>query len=329
MKKALTIMLLGLGILACSKEGTSKNETTGKTEEKKKVGITQFIEHPALDASKEGFIKALSDNGYIDGQNIEIDFQNSQGDQNIAQTIAQEFVTEKKDLILAIATPSAQATYNITKDIPILITAVTDPIEAGLVKSLEKPETNVTGTSDATPIDKQFKLLKELLPASKKVGIVYNTSELNSEVQVAQAKVIAEKYGLEIVTKGVTQVNELAQALDSLLPNVDVLYTPTDNLVVSATPLVVKKALDNKKPVIGCIEDQVNQGALATETIDYYKLGYQTGEVAVKILKGEKPNNIPVKTLENTDLMINKKTAASLGITIPEEILKGAKKVIE
>ena len=167
------------------------------------------------------------------------------------------------------------------------------------------------------------------MPESKKVGIVYNTSELNSEVQVAQAKVIALKYGLGLVFKGVTSVYDLAQVLDIFLKEVEVLYTPTDNLIVSATPLVVKKAMENKIPLIGCIEDQVNQGALATETIDYYKLGYQTGEVAVRILKGEKPSDISIKTLEKTDLMVNQKTAEALGIKIPDEVLKRAKKIIK
>lgn len=318
MKKIVGILLIALAVVAC-----------GKKEDIKKIGISQIVEHPALDASRKGFIKALEDAGYVDGKNIKIDYQNAQGDQAVAQSIAEGFVSDSKDLILAVATPSAQASYNATKDIPILITAVTDPVAAGLAKSLDKSGTNVTGTSDATPIDKQFALIKELLPASKKVGIVYNTSELNSEVQVAQAKEISKKYGLELIVKGVTNVNEVAQVLDSLLKEVDVLYTPTDNLIVSATPLVVQKALENKKPLIGCIEDQVNQGALATETIDYYKLGYQTGEVAVKILKGEKPDSIAIKTLEKTDLMINEKTAKTLGIVISDAILKRAKNVIK
>ncbi len=318
MKKIITIMIMFLAIMAC-----------GKKENIQTIGITQIVEHPALDASREGFMKALSDGGYTEGENIKIEYQNAQGDMAVAQSIAEGFVSGSKDLILAIATPSAQASYNATKDIPILITAVTDPIAAGLAKSLEKSETNVTGTSDATPIDKQFALIKELLPQSKKVGIVYNTSELNSEVQVAQAKEISQKYGLELVVKGVTAVNELSQVLDSLLKEVDVLYTPTDNLIVSATPLVVEKALENKVPLIGCIEDQVNQGALATETIDYYKLGYQTGEVAVKILKGEKPSNIAIKTLEKTDLLINEKTAKALGIVLSQEVLARAKNVIK
>lgn len=318
MKKIIMLITLGLMIIAC-----------GKQESIKKIGITQIVEHPALDGARDGFLKALADAGYKDGENLKIEYQNAQGDQAVAQSIAEGFVSDSKDLILAIATPTAQAAYNATKDIPVLITAVTDPVQAGLAKSLEKSETNVTGTSDATPIDKQFALIRELLPESKKVGIVYNTSELNSEVQVAQAKVIAQKYGLELVVKGVTAVNELAQVLDSMLKEVDVLYTPTDNLIVSATPLVVKKAIENKIPLIGCIEDQVNQGALATETIDYYKLGYQTGEVAVRILKGEKPSDISIKTLEKTDLMINQKTAQALGIKVSEDVLKRAKKIVK
>lgn len=318
MKKIMILILAAITMVAC-----------GKKEEIQKIGISQIVEHPALDASRQGFIKALEDAGYKDGENIKIEYQNAQGDQAVAQSISEGFVSDNKNLILAIATPSAQAAYNATKEIPILITAVTDPVAAGLVKSLDKTETNVTGTSDATPIDKQFALIKELLPESKKVGIVYNTSELNSEVQVAQAKEISKKYGLELVVKGVTAVNELAQVLDSLLQEVDVLYTPTDNLIVSATPLVVKKALDAKKPIIGCIEDQVNQGALATETIDYYKLGYQTGEVAVRILKGEKTSDIAIKTLEKTDLMINEKTAKALGIVISPEVLNRAKNIIK
>jgi putative ABC transport system substrate-binding protein len=316
MKKILIGLMLLMMIVACGK----KDVTT--------IGITQIVEHPALDGAREGFIKALEDNGYKDGQNIAINYQNAQGDMSIAQSIANEFVADQVDMILAIATPTAQAAYNATKDIPILITAVTDPVSAGLVKDNKKPETNVSGTSDATPIKKQFALIKELLPNAKKVGVVYNTSEQNSIVQVAQAKEIAKELGLELVESGITTVNEVSQALDVLLDKVDVLYTPTDNLIVSATPLVVSKTLEHKIPLIGCIEDQVVNGALATETIDYYKLGYQTGEVAIKVLKGDNISEIPVETLNNTELILNKKTAQLLGIEVSEDLLSRAK-VIE
>ncbi len=319
MKKILILITMVTLLLAC-----------GKDKEKKltKIGISQIVEHPALDGAREGFIKALTDNGYIDGSNIILDYQNAQNDISVAQSIATGFASDNVDMILAIATPSAQAAYNATKDIPILITAVTDPVSAGLVKSNENPRTNVSGTSDATPIKSQFKLIKELLPNAKKIGIVYNTSEQNSLVQVAQAKAEAKVLGLEIIESGITNVNEISQALDVLLSKIDVLYTPTDNMVVSATPLVVQKAKENNVPMIGCIEDQIVTGALATETIDYYKLGYQTGERAVEVLNGKDISSIPVETLNNTELVINKTTAELLGIELNEELLARAK-VIE
>ncbi len=319
MKKILILITMVTLLLAC-----------GKDKEKKltKIGISQIVEHPALDDAREGFIKALTDNGYIDGSNIILDYQNAQNDISVAQSIATGFASDNVDMILAIATPSAQAAYNATKDIPILITAVTDPVSAGLVKSNENPRTNVSGTSDATPIKSQFKLIKELLPNAKKIGIVYNTSEQNSLVQVAQAKAEAKVLGLEIIESGITNVNEISQALDVLLSKIDVLYTPTDNMVVSATPLVVQKAKENNVPMIGCIEDQIVTGALATETIDYYKLGYQTGERAVEVLNGKDISSIPVETLNNTELVINKTTAELLGIELNEELLARAK-VIE
>ncbi len=319
MKKILILITLVGLLLACGKK-EEENIT--------KIGISQIVEHPALDGAREGFIKALNDNGYVDGENILIDYQNAQNDMSIAQTIATGFANEKVDMILAIATPSAQAAYNATKDIPILITAVTDPVSAGLIKSNEKPETNVSGTSDATPIKSQFKLIKELLPTAKKVGIIYNTGEQNSLVQVEQAKVEAELLGLEIVEAGITSVNEISQALDTLLTKVDLLYTPTDNMVVAATPLVIQKTKEKNIPMIGCIEDQIVAGALATETIDYYKLGYQTGERAVEVLNGKDISSIPVETLNNTELVINKTTAELLGIELNEELLARAK-VIE
>lgn len=271
------------------------------------IGVTQIMEHPALDSARVGFEKALKDNGYGD---VKIDYQNAQGDFGTAQMIANSFAQGKKDLIYAISTPSAQAAYNVTKKIPILITAVTDVKAAGLVGE------NITGTSDATSIYKQLETITKILPNAKKVGIIYNTSEQNSQVQVASAKEESKKLGLEIIETGVTNVNDMAMGLDSLLDKVDVLYTPTDNLVVSATPLVLDKANRKNVPVVGCIEDQVAQGALITDTIDYEKLGYQTGEMAIRVLKGEEPKNMPVETLKNTQLIVNKKAAEKYGIDL-------------
>ncbi len=278
------------------------------------IGVTQIMEHPALDSARVGFEKALKDNGYGE---VKIDYQNAQGDFGTAQMIANSFAQGKKDLIYAISTPSAQAAYNVTKKIPILITAVTDVKAAGLVGE------NITGTSDATSIYKQLETTTKILPNAKKVGIIYNTSEQNSQVQVASAKEESKKLGLEIIETGVTNVNDMAMGLDSLLDKVDVLYTPTDNLVVSATPLVLDKANRKNVPVVGCIEDQVAQGALITDTIDYEKLGYQTGEMAIRVLKGEEPKNMPVETLKNTQLIVNKKAAEKYGIDLGA--LEGAK----
>lgn len=303
------------------------NKPTADKKQKLKIGITQIVEHEALDAARNGFIDALKSKGFVNGENIEIDFQNAQGDGPTAQTIAQNFVSQKKDLILAIATPTAQAAFNATKDIPILITAVTDPVVSGLAKAWEKSGTNVTGTSDAAPMEKQFDLMKKLVPNVKKVGILYNTSESNSEIQVEQAKKIASKFGVEIITSGVTSTNDISQSLDSLLEKIDVLYVPTDNLVVSAMPIISAKCIEKKKPVISAESGAVNKGALATEGIDYYKLGFQTGIAAVEVLNGKKPAEMPITTLQDTSLVINETTAGKLGITIPADLKSRAKMV--
>jgi putative ABC transport system substrate-binding protein len=291
----------------------------GKKEEKKiKIGITQIIEHPALDASKEGFLKALADGGY-DETKLEIEDQSAQGDFGTAQTIAKAYVDDKKDLIFAIATPSAQAAYNSTKEIPIVITAVTDPESAGLTGD------NITGTSDMTPVKKQMELLQKLLPDAKKVGIVYNTSEQNSEFLVKITTEECDKLGLEVVTAGVTNVNEISPALDSILGKIDVLYVTTDNMMTAALPLVLQKTNEAKVPVIGSVKDMVKQGSIATEAIDYYKLGYQAGEMAIKVLEGANPKDMPVETLKNTQLIINKGAAEKMGISLEGiEGLEGA-----
>ncbi|TDT61347.1 ABC transporter substrate-binding protein [Fonticella tunisiensis] len=314
----LIVLLASFLMVSCSKvKSGSSNSTQDKIV---KIGISQLVEHPALDSARKGFIDALKSKGFKDGNNIEIDFQNAQGDIPTSQTIAQNFVSEKKDMILAIATPAAQAAFNATKDIPILITAVTDPVSAGLVKSMEKSETNVTGTSDAAPIEKQFELIKKLVPNAKKVGILYNTSESNSEVQAEQAKKIAPDFGFEIVTSGITNVNDISQALEALLKKVDVLYAPTDNVIASSMALISSKCVEAKIPVIAAEAGMVNSGALATEGIDYYNLGFQTGLAAVEVINGKRPQDMPVTTLKDTKLIINTETADKLGITIPQEL---------
>lgn len=321
-KKLLSCLLGGLVLGTAILTGCS-SATSSSTSNSKKVlniGISQLVEHPALDSARKGFVDALASKGFKDGEKVKIDFQNAQGDIPTAQTIASNFVSNKKDLILAIATPAAQAAYNSTKEIPILMTAVTDPVKSGLVKSVNKPDTNVTGTSDALPLDKQFELIKKIVPNSKKIGMLYNTSEANSEIQVKAAKEQAAKMNLEVIATGVTSSNDIPQGLNDLLSKVDVLYTPTDNLVASSISLISSKCLEKKIPVIGAEKAHVDSGALATEGIDYYKLGFQTGLMAADILDGKKPQDMPVQTLKETKLIINEDTAKKLNIAIPDDL---------
>lgn len=334
-KKALcvfvSIVLLVSSLLAgCSKPASGTQGANKSVSDKKfKIGISQIVEHAALDSARKGFIDALKSKGFKDGDNIEIDYQNAQGDTPTAQTIAQKFASSKKDMILAIATPSAQAAYNATKDIPILITAVTDPVKSGIAKSWEKPGTNVTGTSDAAPIKKQFELIKELVPDCKKVGILYNTSEANSEIQLEDAKKTAKDFNFEIIVSGITSTNDIPTALGTLLDKVDLLYVPTDNMVVSSMPIISQIAVQKKKVVVSAERGAVESGALATEGIDYYKLGFQTGLMAVDVIGGKNPKDMPISTLKDKDtqLVINENTATKLGINIPQDLKERAEMI--
>ena len=290
----------------------------GKASDKKEIiniGVSQIVEYVALDQSREGFIKALDENGYKDGENVSIDYQNAQGDIAVAQTIGEKFASEKKDLIFAIATGSAQGAYNATKDIPIIITAVTDPVEAGIAKSLEKPDTNVSGTSDYLPVEKQLELIKKLVPNAKKIGIIYNTSEINSEVQINELKKAAKGY--EIITTGVSNTNEVDNAIKSLVNKIDVLYVPTDQLVVSSMPIITKNALEAQIPVIAAEKGSVEAGALATVGINYYNLGYEAGKMAVEVLKGKNISEMPIKISDETNVYINEDTLNKLGLSKP------------
>jgi putative tryptophan/tyrosine transport system substrate-binding protein len=313
MGKLAITLVVGAAVLT----GCGKAAEANGAKDKVKIGISQIVEFAALDDNRKGFLKALEDNGYKDGSNLEVDYQNAQGDMATVQTISKQFASQNKNLIFAIATPSAQGAYNATKKIPVLISAVTDPVAAGVVKSLEKPETNVSGTSDYIPVDKQLDLIKLLAPKTKKIGVLYNTSEVNSEVQVNQLKEYAQKNGYEIVPVGITSTNEVNQAISTLVSKIDVLYVPTDNLVVSSMPIIVQKTLEKKIPVIASESGSVEAGALATQGIDYYKLGYKTGEMAAKVLKGEDITKMSVARAEETKIIINEDTLKALSIEKP------------
>ena len=292
-------------------------------EEVYKIGVNQLVTHAALDASYQGFVDALADAGYVDGENIVIDYQNAQGDQSNANTIATKLVNDNNDLILAIATPSAQAVANATKDIPILITAVTDPAGSGLVATNEAPGGNVSGTSDLTPVTQQIELLTKLLPEAKTIAILYCSSESNSKIQADMAIAAAEAAGLTAIEATASNSNEIQQVVQSLVGKVDAIYAPTDNIIAAGMPTVAMVANDNNLPVICGEAGMVDAGGLATYGIDYYELGRMTGEQAVKIIKGEATtDSMPIGYLpsEQCELTINEEVAAKLGITIPEDL---------
>lgn len=292
-----------------------------KDDGKIKIGIIQLVEHSALDASYKGFVDGLAAAGYVDGQNILIDYQNAQGEQANCQTIAQKFVNDRDDLILAIATPAAQAVANLTKTIPILVTAVTDPETAKLVKSNNKPSTNVSGTSDLTPCAAQIRLLKQILPNAETVGILYCSSEQNSYFQVALAKEECDNLGLKYTDFTVSNTNEIQQVVQSMVGKVDAIYAPTDNMIASGMATVAQIAIDAKLPIICGEEGMVDAGGLATYGIDYYELGKQTAEMAVDILKnGKNPADMPIQYLSGGSLKVNEEVSTALGISIPADL---------
>ncbi|KXG44296.1 ABC transporter substrate-binding protein [Tepidibacillus infernus] len=332
LRGAFIFVLIGslLSLIGCSSQSSTEVKETEETKEMVNIGIIQIVEHPSLDASRQGFIDALKALGYEEGKQVQFDYQNAQGNRDTLNTIAQKFVNDKKNMIFAIATPSAQAVAQQTNSIPILITAVTDPVSAGIVKSMEKPGTNVTGTTDMNPVKEQLQLVKKVKPEAKTVGIIYNTGEANSEVQVKMAQAAAEELGLTLELAGITNSSEVKQAADALAPKIDAFYIPTDNTVVSSMEAVLMVAEAGKLPVVVGEGDSVKRGGLITYGLDYYKLGYQTGEMAVKILKGEaKPEDMAIETQKEMKLVINKKAAERMGVQLPEDLLQEADEVFE
>ena len=324
MKKIMfLVMMLSLILIGCgdkkeeAKTGVDTASTETKTNDKVyKIGITQIVSHQALDKAREGFKDALEEAGI----KAEYDEQNAQGDVTIANTIANKFVTDKVDLVFAIATPTAQAVSNATSDTPILFSAVTDPEAAGLVKP------NVTGSSDKVDIEQQLALLREISKDAKKIGFLYNSSEENSLVQLEEIKKVAGKYDFEIVEQGISSANELPQAIDKMLTQVDALYLPTDNLISSSSALIAEKANAAKIMTFAAESGMLENGIFITKGIDYYQLGKEAGKMAAEILKdGKKPSDLPYKISETVEIAVNKQTLEQLGIKLPEDVMSKAK----
>ena len=312
------MLTLALGMMVgCGgekKEAASKDKVT--------VGIVQIVEHAALDVASKGFVDGMAAKGFKEGQNVVYDRQNAQADQSNLRTIAERFINNKTDLICAIATPAAQVVANATQDIPIVATAVTDYEAAKLVKSNAKPGTNVTGTSDMNLVEAQLDLILKLVPATKTVGVIYNSSEVNSQVQVDLLKGCGKAKGVEIKEATVNNVNDIQQAARSLLGNVQAIYVPTDNVLASAMPALAMVTEEAKLPVIAGEGGMVKSGGVATLGLDYYKLGKQSGEMAADILSGKaKPQDMPIQTQKEFNIIINEENAKKIGLTIPKEIL--------
>ncbi|AKK08707.1 ABC transporter substrate-binding protein [Corynebacterium testudinoris] len=318
---------VALTLTACSSgSGSSSSDASGSDNaggESYSIGINQLVQHPALDAATAGFKEAFDEAGV----DVTFDEQNANGEQSTALTIAQQFANSNKDLVLAVATPAAQATAQNITTLPVLFTAVTDAESADLVESNDAPGGNVTGTSDAAPIDAQLELLKQLVPDAKSVGIVYASGEVNSQVQVDAVKEASGPFDLEVKTQTVTTVNEIQQAVEAL-GDVDAIYVPTDNMVVSGIASLIQIAEQKQIPVIGAEAGTVEGGAVATLGIDYRELGRQTGEMALRILQdGADPATMPVETATEFSYIINEDAATRQGVTIPAEILSEAETV--
>lgn len=292
-----------------------------------KIGIVQIVEHPSLNTIREAFIEQLASKGYKDGENIKIDYQNAQGDQTNLNTIVQKFVADKSDLIVAIATPSAQAAANVTSDIPVLFSACTDPVGSGLVTSLDKPGKNVTGTSDAVSAEKIMELAKRITPNIKKIGALYNSSETNSISVINNLKEYAKTSGMEVIEGTVTNSSEVQQVTQSLAGQVDAIFSPIDNTIAAAMPVVAQVANSAKIPVYVGADSMVKDGGLATYGINYTILGQETANMAVDIITGKNPGDMPVKTMKDMDIYVNKDTAKAIGVTVPDDVLKEAKQV--
>lgn len=320
--KLLTVFLISIIFLS----GCSSSDTTAKTQKEFTIGISQLAEHPALDDARRGFEDGLKELGI----EAKIEYQNAQGDIPTSLSIAQKFVKDGVDLIYAIATPAAQSAKQATADIPVVFSAVTDPVDAELVESMEAPGGNVTGTSDASPMDRQLQLFMDLDSNIKKIGIIFNTGEPNSHIQVKSARELAADLGLEIVEVGINTINDIPQAVDSIVNKVDAIYTITDNMVASAINVVAEKAIENNMITVGAEESHLAGGILITDGISYYELGKQSARMAKEILvDGKSPSEIPVETATNTKKVYNEETLKALGLDINNKAFEGAEKFVK
>lgn len=323
---ALLTLTLVLSLAACGggnvpdapEDPGTPDASGGDAEEHYLIGISQYGEHGSLDNCREGFLMGLAEAGLVEGENLEVHYQNAGFDDNIAIQIGQTFSAENVDMMVAIATPSATACFAAAedKDIPVIFTAITDPVGAKLDSG------NITGTSDVLPVEGQLNLIRSLQPNAKSIGIVYTTSEANSIYSVGIYESLADKYGFTIETVGVTSQAEVTQAVDTLISRgVNCISNLTDNTVVGVLPAILEKTNEAGVPVYGSEVEQMKLGCVAGAGLDYVKLGIQTGQMAAKVLRGEATcRDLPYEIIENFDLYINPVTLDAMGIAVPEDI---------
>lgn len=321
---ALTVMVVVALFLTQKEQNNSTNST-----EKVKIGVLQFVTHDSLDEIYKGIKAGLEEGGYTTTENLSIDFMNAEGDQSQVQTMSKKLVDNGNELLIGIATPAAQGLANATTELPIIMGAVTDPVGANLVTDLKNPGGNITGVSDQTPVADTVSLIKEITPDARTIGVLYSSNEDNSKIQVAEFKAAAEEAGYTVLEYAVASSNELASTVEVASSKVDALFTPVDNTVASAFSTVVSVANKSKTPIFTSVEDMVEGGGIASVTLSQYDLGVATGKMTAKILDGANPADTPVQIFNEGTVVVNQKVAKELGITLSDDVINQASKVIE
>ena len=311
------LMAVSMMLAGCGSSGGSDEETV-------KIGLVQLVEHTSLDQIRESIIAQLEEEGYVDGENIEIDYQNAQNEQSNLKTICQGFVADDVDVIVAITTPAAQVAMGETDEIPIVFSAVTDPVAAEVVADMEEPGGNITGTSDVISVEKIMGLANDITPGFKTIGALYNSSETNSVSAIEDLKEYAEANNLKVVESAITSANEIQPAAQNLAKKCDIVFSPTDNTVASAIATANSVFIESKIPFYVGADSMVKDGAFATYGVDYEYLGQETAKMIVEIINGADPAQMPVRTMDEMAIYINSQTAKDMGIEIPEEILEQA-----
>lgn len=322
----IVVALAGVfGYQMLQKDEGGTTASSDAKEEMKTVGILQYVSHPALDQIHDGIIDGLKENGFEEGKNLKVEFQNGQADQSKLNTMSQQLVDKNSDVMVGIATPAAQALANVSSDIPIVLGAVTDPVAAGLVDDLDNPGGNITGVSDKTPVKAILELSQKLMPEAKTFGILFSSTEDNSKSQAEQAEAAAKELGYETKRYAVPSSNEIAQTVQVMSQEVDFIFVPNDNTIANAMQTVAQEAEKTKTPVMTSVDTMVEEGGLATVGLNQYDIGVQTGKMAAEVLKGADPAKTPVYVFDKGETIINKEEAEKLGITIPDDVAKEAK----